>query len=177
MGSQAPRPNPRVLVAGVTPAKSRSIEDLSKIAVHEIQAAKMQFVRNVTVRGEERFIQQLISNVSTDNEADAIVMVGNTGFGPHDVTMEAIDSFVEKRIEGFAEAYRRLLHDDGFGPRSMLMRATAGAYNQCLVFALTGRGSDVKRAMQTLILPTLGDALELATGRLRAHQLGRGPNA
>ena len=49
-----------------------------------------------------------------------------------------------------------------------LSRATAGVYNQCLVFAMTGRANDVKRAMQSILVPTLSDAVELATGRLRS---------
>jgi molybdopterin biosynthesis enzyme MoaB len=59
----------------------------------------------------------------------------------------------------------------GFGPHAWLSRATAGVYNQCLVFAMTGRANDMKRAMQSIIVPTLSDAVELATGRMRAVQL------
>jgi molybdopterin adenylyltransferase len=115
-----------------------------------------------------QFIQQLTSNVSNDNEADAIILVGGTGFGPKDTTCEAIESFVERRIEGFGDEFRHLLRQEmGFGSHSWLSRATAGVYNQCLVFAMTGRAVDVKRAVQTILVPTLSDAVELATGRLR----------
>jgi molybdenum cofactor biosynthesis protein B len=162
-----------VLVGAVTAAKSRTIEELGKIVTDEVRAAELVLVRSVVVNGEAQFIQQLISNVSNDNEADAIVLVGGTGFGPRDTTCEAIDGFVERRIEGFGGAFRRMLRDDlGLGPRAFLSRATAGVYNQCLVFGMTGRPGDVKRAMHTLIVPTLSDAVELATGRLRAAHLG-----
>jgi hypothetical protein len=36
---------------------------------------------------------------------------------------------------------------------------------------MTGRANDMKRAMQSIIVPTLSDAVELATGRMRAVQL------
>jgi molybdenum cofactor biosynthesis protein B len=121
------------------------------------------------VNGEAQFIQQLVSNVSNDNEADAIVLVGGTGFGPRDTTVEAIDSFVERRIEGFGDAFREMLRTEmEFGAHSWLSRATAGVYNQCLVFAMTGRPPDVRAAMKKIIVPTLSDAVELAAGRLRA---------
>jgi len=170
---QAERPVPRVLVGTVMAAQTRGGEDLGKIAAEEVRAAKMKLVRNVFVNGERQFIQQLVSNVSNANEADAIILVGGTGFGPRDTTSEAIDTFVERRIEGFGDAFRDMLRTEmGFGAQALLSRATAGVYNQCLVFAMTGRASDVKRAMQTLIVPTLSDAVELATGRMRASLLG-----
>jgi molybdenum cofactor biosynthesis protein B len=159
-------------VGAVMSVKSRTLEELGKVVAEEVRVAKLTLVRNVIVNGEPHFIQQLVSNVSNDNEADAIVLVGGSGFGPRDTTVEAIDAFVERRIEGFGDAFRLLLRDEmGFGPHAWLSRATAGVYNQCLVFAMTGRANDMKRAMQSIIVPTLSDAVELATGRMRAVQL------
>jgi molybdenum cofactor synthesis domain-containing protein len=170
--SDGPRPVPRVLVGAVMHAKSRTLEELSKIVVEEVRAAKLQLVRSVTVKGEPQYIQQLVSNVSTDNEADAILLVGCTGFGPKDVTCEAIDSFVERRIEGFADEFRALLRGDlGYGPQAWLFRAAAGVYNQCVVLGMSARPADIRKAMQQLVVPVLSDAVELATGRLRPYQL------
>jgi molybdenum cofactor biosynthesis protein B len=168
----ASRPVPRVLVGAVMAVKSRTIEELGKAIAEEVRAASMTLVRSVVVNGEPEFIQQLVSHVSNDNEADAIILVGGTGFGPKDTTCDAIDGFVERRIEGFGEAFRTMLREEmEFGPHAWLSRATAGVYNQCLVFAMTGRAVDVRRAMLTILVPTLSDAVELATGRLRAVQV------
>lgn len=176
--NQPERPIPRVLVGAVMSVKSRTIEELGKAVAEEVRAANLKLVRSVIVNGEAQFIQQLVSNVSNDNEADAIVLVGGTGFGPRDTTCEAIDSFVERRIEGFGDEFRHMLrHEMGFGSHSWLLRATAGVYNQCLVFAMTGRAADVRRAVQTIIVPTLSDAVELATGRVRHVQLKAPPPA
>jgi molybdenum cofactor biosynthesis protein B len=169
MITRAERLVPRVLVGAVMSVRSRTIEDLGKIVADEVHAAKLTLVRSVIVNGEAQFIQQLISHVSNDNEADAIILVGGTGFGPRDTTCEAIDAFVERRIEGFGDAFRHMLREEmEFGAHSWLSRATAGVYNQCVVFAMTGRAVDVKRAMETIIVPSLSDAVELAAGRLRA---------
>ncbi|HXN31170.1 MAG TPA: molybdopterin-binding protein [Polyangiaceae bacterium] len=157
-------PIPRVLVAGVMHAKSRAIEALAKVIADVAHTANVLLVRSVVVKSERRHIQQLVLNVANDNEADAIIMVGGTGIGQHDETCEAINAFVERPIEGFGEAYRRLLDGD-LGGQAMLARASAGVYNQCLVYAMTGREADVRRAMEVLVLPTLAQAVELATGR------------
>jgi molybdenum cofactor biosynthesis protein B len=170
--SETIRPVPRVLVGAVMATRSRTIEELGKAVAEEVRAANMHLVRSVTVNGEPEFIRQLISNVSNDNEADAIILVGGTGFGPKDHTCEAIDGFVERRIEGFGGSFRHMLRQEmEFGAHASLSRATAGVYNQCLVFAMTGRVVDIRKAMQKLLVPTLSDAVELATGRLRAVQI------
>jgi molybdenum cofactor biosynthesis protein B len=176
----------RVLVGAVTLAKSRTLEDIAKTVCDEITDAGFTLVRSVTVHGEVAVIQQLVSNVSNDNEADVIILVGGTGFGPHDHACEAIDGYVERHIEGFAEAYRHMLrgpasaatahHGDAgaggeLGAHAWLVRATAGVYNQCLVFAVTGRVQDVRSAVRTIICPTLGEAVQIATGKLRPVHL------
>ncbi len=163
-------PAARILVAAIMPVRSRATETTVKGVEEEIRSAKFQLVRSVVAKGEPQFIQQLVSNVSNANEADVILLVGGTGFGPNDTTCEALDSFVERRIEGFAEAYRRLLADEfAVGTRALLARATAGIFNQCVIFALTGPPAHVRRATQALILPLAADAVALATGRTRAQ--------
>jgi molybdenum cofactor biosynthesis protein B len=167
--SESQRIVPRVLVATVTAYRSRTLEELAKAVTDDIGAV-FSLVRSVTVKGELLFIRQLVSHVATANEADAIVMIGGTGFGPLDNTCEAIDGFVERRIEGFGEDYRRLLRDQlDAGPAALLARAAAGVYNQCVVFALSGQPAQVRRGIQELVVPTLADAVEFATGRMRTH--------
>jgi molybdenum cofactor biosynthesis protein B len=183
--TEAESPVPRVLVGAVSLSKSRTLEEIAKAVAEDVKDAGFTLVRSVTVHGEEPVIQQLVSHVSNDNEADAIILVGGTGFGPRDHACEAIDRYVERRIEGFAESYRHLLRGDvmsqayrndpgsgePLGTHAWLARATAGVYNQCLVFALTGRIQDVRAAVKQLICPTLREAVQIATGKLRPVHL------
>jgi len=170
--SETIRPVPRVLVGAVMAARSRTVEELGKTVADEVRAANMKLVRNVTVNGEPEFIRQLVASVSASNEADAMIFLGGTGVGPLDFTCEALDGLVERRIEGFGGSFRHMLRQEmEFGAHAWLSRATAGVYNQCLVFAMTGRVVDIRTAMQKLLVPTLSDAVELATGRLRAVQI------
>jgi molybdopterin biosynthesis enzyme MoaB len=46
----------------------------------------------------------------------------------------------------------------------MLARASAGIYNRCVVYALPTHPLHLKRAIQTLVLPSLAEAVELAGG-------------
>jgi molybdopterin adenylyltransferase len=175
--SESERPVPRVLVATVMAYKSRTLEDLTKTVTDDLGAV-FALSRSVMVKAELEYLRQLVSSVATANEADAMVVVGGTGFGPFDNTCEAIDGLVERRIEGFGESYRRMLRDEfGAGPTSLLARATAGVYSQCVVYALSGPPTQVRRAIATLVIPTLPDAIEYATGRMRTHVGRSGPDS
>jgi molybdenum cofactor biosynthesis protein B len=149
--------------------KSKTLEELARLVTEDVRATFV-LVRSVVLKGEAEYIRQLVSSVATSNEADAMIVIGGTGIGPADSTCEAIDGLVEHRIEGFGEAYRALLRDElGLGAPALLARATAGVYSQCVVFALSGQPGQVRRAVEALIVPTLGDAIELAAGRMRTH--------
>jgi molybdenum cofactor biosynthesis protein B len=159
-------PVPRVIVATVALGRAKLTEDAVHIVTAALSAAKFVVVRTVTVNRDAEFIQLLISNVSNDNQADAIILIGGTGFGPRDFTCEAVDSCVERRIEGFGEAYRRLLVDElELGTSAVLARATAGVYNQCVVFAVPRKPVELSRAVDRLIVPLLREAVHHASGR------------
>jgi molybdenum cofactor biosynthesis protein B len=159
-------PAPRVIVATVALGRASLTEDAVHIVSHALSAAKCILVRSVTVNRDSQFIQLLISNVSNDNQADAIILIGGTGFGPRDFTCEAVDQCVDRRIEGFGEAYRRLLVDEMHaGTSAILARATAGVYNQCVVFAVPRHPAELSRAMDRLIVPILREAVHHASGR------------
>jgi molybdenum cofactor biosynthesis protein B len=168
---------PRVVVATVALGRASSKDDVAKLVMDELFAANFSFVRSVTVNREPEFIKMLVSDVATDNEADAIILVGGTGLGPRDFTCEVIDAIVERRMEGFGEAYRRLLREEmHIGPSALLARATAGVYNKCVVLALPRKPAELRLAMHALVVPTLREAVLHAAGRpLRFDPVPPGP--
>ncbi|MDP9037170.1 MAG: molybdopterin-binding protein [Myxococcota bacterium] len=156
---------PRVLVATVAPGRASIRSDVPQIVVETLKAAQLAFVRGVTVNREKQFILQLISNVANANEADSIVLIGGVGIGPRDFTCEAVEQSVDRRIEGFGEAYRQLLRDEfSAGPGAFLARAAAGVCNRCVVFALPRTSEPLRRAMDLLVIPSLREAVRVAEG-------------
>jgi molybdenum cofactor biosynthesis protein B len=159
---------PRIVVATVAVGRASVRDDVSQIVVDELDSARFQFVRAVTVNREKQFIQQLVSQLANSNEADAIVLVGGAGIGPRDFTCEAIEEIAERKIEGFGESFRKLLRDElGAGANAMLSRAMAGVCNRCIVFALPRQPDALRRAVRSLIVPTLCHAVRIATGATR----------
>jgi molybdopterin adenylyltransferase len=164
---------PRFLVATVSPGRASVKEDVAQIVIDEVNVQTSgfvqnitvnRFVRSVTVNRERRFIEELVSSVADNNEADVIILIGGVGLGPRDYTCEAVDGMVGRRIEGFGEAFRRLLREDlGSGVKALLARATAGVYNRTLVVALPRQPEPVRLAMRELVLPNMATAVRIAS--------------
>jgi molybdopterin adenylyltransferase len=158
-------PIPRVIVATVTVGRGSVQEDLPGIATEELKSAGLIQMRGVTVNREKEFIQQLILSIGSRNEADALILIGGVGIGPRDYTCEAVDGMVDQRIEGFGEACRELMRTErNAGAGALLLRATAGVYSKCLVFALPRQPEPVRLALRKLIIPTLANALRIVVG-------------
>ena len=157
-------PLPRVIVGTINIGRSSISEDVTRIAVEELNAAAVRFIRSVTVTREKRFIEQLVMNVANSNEADAVILIGGVGIGPRDYTCEAVDELADRHIEGFGEAFRRLLLEElHVGASALLQRATAGVYNKCIVFALPRQAEPVRLAVRNLVVPTLAEATRVAS--------------
>jgi molybdenum cofactor biosynthesis protein B len=156
----------RCLVATIAPGRASARDDITEVVLQELRAAKVNVVRNVTVNREKQYIEQLVRNVSTGNEADAIVLVGGAGIGPRDYACEAVDALADRRIEGFGEEYRRLVREDeGALAMAVLSRATACVCDGCLVVALPRQSPALmRRALQKLLLPLLPPAARILGG-------------
>src|SRR5580704_447277 len=156
----------RCVVATVAMGRASVKDDVTQVVIDELRAAAFLVERSVTVNREKEFVRQLVSNVVDSNEADAIVLIGGAGLGPRDFTCEAVDEMVHRRLEGFGEAYRRLLFDEGENYAGVVtVRATAGVYNGSLVVALPRQTASVLlRAMQVLVGPTIREAVRIAAG-------------
>jgi molybdopterin adenylyltransferase len=154
----------RVLTVTVSDTRKRETDESGKTLDRELAEAGFTVIRHVIVKDEPQFIRDLVLLTANANEADAIVLTGGTGITPRDNTYEALEGVFEKRIEGFGEAFRRLSFDE-IGPHSMLSRATAGVYNECVVFSLPGSTKAVLLGVKKLIIPVLRHAVDLACGR------------
>ncbi len=89
------------------------------------------------------------------DDVDVIVLDGGTGISKRDVTLEALEPFIDKELPGFGELFRSMSFQD-IGPAAMLSRALAGTCRDRLVIALPGAASAARLAMEKLILPELG---------------------
>jgi molybdenum cofactor biosynthesis protein B len=86
-----------------------------------------------------------------DPSIDVVITTGGTGVTGRDVTPEAFDRVLEKRIEGFGELFRMLSYQK-IGTSTIQSRALAGVANGTYLFALPGSTGAVKDAWDDILV-------------------------
>jgi molybdenum cofactor biosynthesis protein B len=89
-----------------------------------------------------------------DREIDVVLTTGGTGITGRDVTPEAFDRVLEKRIEGFGELFRMLSYQK-IGTSTMQSRALGGVASGTYLFALPGSTGAVKDAWDDILVHQL----------------------
>jgi molybdenum cofactor biosynthesis protein B len=160
----------KVRVAAVTVSDTRTAEDDEGGATlrSRLEAAGFVVTFHAIVRDDPGELRALIARICDGDLADAIVTTGGTGIAPTDRTYEAIESLLEKKLDGFGEAFRRLSWEQ-IGPRAVLSRAVAGVHRERIVAALPGSPKGVALGVDRLLAPILGHAVALARGEKHGH--------
>src|SRR5271166_4259563 len=114
--------------------------------------AGFSVTHSAIVPDEPGELHAVIARVCDEDLADAIVTTGGTGIAPRDRTYEAVKELLEKTLDGFGEAFRRLSWDE-VGPRAVLSRATAGVHRQRVLVCLPGSPKAVVLAVDRILAP------------------------
>ena len=96
-------------------------------------------------------IARRLSGWIADPQIDVVISTGGTGVTGRDVTPEAYDRVVEKRIEGFGELFR-MLSFQKIGTSTIQSRAIAGVANGTYLFALPGSTGAVKDGWDDILV-------------------------
>lgn len=87
----------------------------------------------------------------SDPTIDVVITNGGTGVTGRDVTPEAFDAVLEKRIEGFGELFRMLSYKK-IGTSTIQSRAVAGVAQGTYLFALPGSTGAVKDGWDDILV-------------------------
>jgi molybdenum cofactor biosynthesis protein B len=107
-------------------------------------------VRSI-VRDDATAIAELLKTWIDDPSIDVVITTGGTGLTGRDVTPEAFDRVLEKRIEGFGELFRMLSYQK-IGTSTIQSRAMAGVANGTYLFALPGSTGAVKDGWDDILV-------------------------
>lgn len=139
----------------VTVSDTRTVEtDKSGKLIEELLLNEGHEVfKRVIVKDEPSEMKQLLDTAIKDQRVDIILMTGGTGISKRDMTIEVVQSMLEKQLPGFGEVFRMLSYTEDIGSKAILSRAEAGILpNDKIVFAMPGSSGAVKLAMTRLIL-------------------------
>lgn len=138
--------------------RARNLEEADdssgKYIMDQVEKAGHELRFNTLVPDHPGLIKEMVDHIHLKYSPDCIITTGGTGISRKDVTIEAMESLYEKKLDGFGEFFRKESHDE-IGPSAMLSRASAGVYGRMLIFSLPGSPNACKVGME-LILNELG---------------------
>ena len=110
---------------------------------------------------DREMLSEKMAQIADENLAELILTTGGTGFSPRDITPEATEDIIERRVPGIPEAMRA--YSMTITKRAMLSRATAGIRKKTLIINLPGSPKAVKESLE-YIIDALGHGIEIMTG-------------
>ena len=147
------RPFVPVTIAVLTVSDTRTTADdrSGDVLAARITGAGHRVGDRAIVRDDAALIEARLRGWIADPGMDAVITTGGTGVTGRDVTPEAFDRVVEKRIEGFGELFRMLSYQK-IGTSTMQSRAMAGVAGGTYLFALPGSTGAVKDAWDDILV-------------------------
>lgn len=138
-------------------------EDISTKVIEEIVVNNgYEVVKKIIIPDEYEKITENLKEICDKNIADLILTTGGTGFAKRDVTPEATEEVIEKKVPGISEAIRN--YSMGITKRAMLSRAVSGIRKETLIINLPGSPKAVRESLE-YIITELHHGLEILTGK------------
>lgn len=147
------RPFIAVNIAVLTVSDTRtSANDTSGDALAaRIAGAGHHLATRAIERDDADLIEKVLRAWIADPAIDVVVTSGGTGITGRDVTPEAFDRVLEKKIEGFGELFRMLSYQK-IATSTIQSRAIGGVAGGTYLFALPGSPGAVKDAWDDILV-------------------------
>ena len=134
-------------------------EDLSGPAIKEILEREGYEVISMDILPDDQvMLAGKLQEIADSEKAELILTTGGTGFSERDVTPEATEEVIERKVPGIPEAIRA--YSMTITKRAMLSRATAGIRGKTLIVNLPGKPGAAKHCLE-YILPEITHAVKL----------------
>lgn len=147
----------------VVTSDTRGIEEdeSGRLAVSLLSEKTPEFEAHITGRAlipnDRHRILEVIKEAQ--KVSDFIIVIGGTGLSRKDTTIEAVESILEKRADGFGELFRSLSFKE-IGTKTIVSRTLMGRAGDSIVFALPGSPSAVRLALEKIIIPEIPHLME-----------------
>jgi molybdenum cofactor biosynthesis protein B len=140
-----------IAVLTVSDTRDASNDSSGDTLEARIEAAGHHLVARAIERDDATNIANRLRGWIDDPMIDVVITTGGTGLTGRDVTPEAFDQVLEKRIEGFGELFRMLSYQK-IGTSTIQSRALAGLARGTYLFALPGSTGAVRDAWDDILV-------------------------
>jgi cyclic pyranopterin monophosphate synthase len=151
-----------VLVMSDSIAGGKSPDLSGKLIVERLKGAGVEIADYALIPDDKARIVEQVKRYADELHLDLVVTTGGTGFGPRDVTPQAMEEVIQREADGIVEAMR------SFGqerlPFAMLSRARAGLRGKTLIITFPGSSGAVADGLDALF-PAVLHAFAMIEGK------------
>ncbi len=140
----------RIAVLTVSDTRNETNDTSGNLLAERAATAGHVLAARTIVRDEVEAIRAQVKTWVAAGDVDVIVTTGGTGITGRDVTPEAVEPLLDKRMEGFSIIFH-LVSYQSVGLSTLQSRALAGLIKGVFVFCLPGSNGAVKDGWDKVI--------------------------
>jgi len=142
------------VVVTVSDTRSEETDHSGRYLVEQLEHAGHRVVQKVIIKDDTYKLRALIATLIADEQVQAVLLTGGTGFTARDNTVKAVRPLLDMHIEGFGEIFRYLSHAE-IGSSTIQSRAFAGMSNGTIVFCMPGSTGACRTAWEGIVAQQL----------------------
>jgi len=126
-----------IAVLTVSDTRDAATDKSGKLLIERLETAG-HILHEKAICPDDRYeVRARVARWIADDKPDVVMTTGGTGLTGRDVTPEAVEVLLDRRIDGFGEMFRVLSYDV-IGTSTLQSRAIAGVAKATFIFCLPG---------------------------------------
>ena len=139
-----------IAVLTVSDTRTEENDTSGQYLITALEAEGHKTVAKYIVIDDIYRIRATLSAWIADDQINAVLITGGTGFSGRDSTPEAVVPLFDKAIDGFGELFRALSFQE-IGSSTIQSRAVAGFANETVIFCMPGSTGACRTAWTGII--------------------------
>lgn len=143
-----------IAVLTVSDTRDEQSDTSGQYLVQALQSDGHHLQDKVIVKDDIYQMRAVVSKWIADEQIQAVLVTGGTGFTERDSTPEAMLPLFDKTVDGFGELFRHISYSE-IGSSTIQSRALAGLANNTVIFCMPGSTGACKTAWTGIIAEQL----------------------
>ena len=137
----------RIVVCSDSISSGKGEDRAGEVIREKLEKHGVNVLEKIIIPDDKQQIQSL-ANDASNSGINLMIFTGGTGLSPRDVTTEALEEILDRRIPGIEEAIRN--YGQQRTPYAMLSRSLAGQIRNTVILALPGSTSGAGESIDAI---------------------------